>query len=110
MGGILPELTRSLTSLADARTDERVLRSMAIASWSLAEGDFARTDCKDVAIEGLRTANWPLQDVAFGDWRKSATTAFPRPPLQPVTMKDPFLEDIFCGLRSSPRRYQGRDF
>ena len=45
-------------------------------------------------MDGLRTANWPLYDVAFDEWRKSDTMAVPRPPLQPVTMKDPFWEDM----------------
>ena len=34
MGGIWPDLTRSLMSLADLRTEERLLRSMAMISWA----------------------------------------------------------------------------
>ena len=52
-------------------------------------------------MDGLRTANWPLYDVAFGEWRKLATIAFPRPRLQPVTIKDPFCEDMALGINET---------
>ena len=60
IGGIWPDWTRELISLAEVRTEERVLRSMVMISWSVAAAEAWRTVCRDVAVEGSRTANWPL--------------------------------------------------